>query len=163
MDPLDCPTARVEVGDIILPIGILLIYSTAYFPLDYVGLPFFHPSLAVPWEQVFRSWVRWTPRYFISVNVTVSVFDTCFLILSVCCECWKYKRFLFPFLPVHLSEPPGRTGHSGSHGAWGVELARVSQALSAGHHLVYSLCTFLSLVSLQTFPSGSFVLMFFVY
>ena len=48
MDPLDCPTARVEVGDIILPIGILLIYSTAYFPLDYVGLTFFHPSLAVP-------------------------------------------------------------------------------------------------------------------
>ena len=84
--------------------------STAYFPLDYVGLTFFHPSLAVPWEQVLPSWVRWTPRYFLSVNVTVSVFDTCFLILSVCCECWKYKRFLFPFFPVHLSEPPGRTG-----------------------------------------------------
>ena len=38
MDPLDCPTAGVGVGDIILPVGILLIHEHSLFSIGLCGL-----------------------------------------------------------------------------------------------------------------------------
>ena len=109
------------------------------------------------------SWNRCTPRYFLSVNVIVSGVDTCLLILSVSVSVRNTNDFSSPFSLSFSLSLQVEQAIQGSHGAWGVELDRVSQALSAGHHLVYSPCTFLGLVSLQTFPSVSFVLMFLVY
>lgn len=45
--------------------------SHSLFSIRLCGL-LYYTHLLIPWEQVLPSWVRWTPRLFLSVNVIVN-------------------------------------------------------------------------------------------